>query len=100
MEKIKFGTYTLEKYTVEEAKEDYAVFAQESIAGYFKYMYMLYKEQENGSYGFSSEEVMLEYAEDVFKCSVSVGEKGLVGVENCKDFADGLAKLKNNMWQW
>lgn len=100
MEKIKFGTYTLEKYTAQEAELDYAVFTQESIAGQFKYMYMLYKDGENADYGFSSGEVMFEYEEDVFKCSVCDSDGELIGVDNCKDFVEGLAKLINNMWQW
>ncbi len=100
MQSIKLGTYTLEKYTALEAKMDYAEFIQDSIAGDFKYMYVLYKDQENGSYGFSSAEVMFEYANDVFKCSVCDSKGELSGVYKCKDFTAGLTRLINNMQQW
>lgn len=100
MEKIKFGTYTLEKYTAQEARADYAEFMQETVVGNFKYMYTLLRDDDTGDYGFSSDEVMFEYEDDVFKCSVCDNDGELVGVENCKDFTEGLARLINNMWQW
>ena len=100
MEKIKFGTYTLEKYTRQEALRDFAVYTQESIVGNFKFMYILYMDMENGNYGYSSEEAMFEYADNTFKCSICDSNGELKGIDNCEDFLHGLAKLKSNMWQW
>ena len=98
MEKRKIGTYTLEKYTAEEATRDFACYTQK--AGNFVYMYMLYKEMENGNYGYSSEEVIFEYKNGVLKYSECDYAGNCVKLHRCADMEAGIRYLLKHMWQW